>query len=154
MLDKLTGCPEVQEERNYHKHQVSSWRHDILRRQASTGLLRRLKNRSEPWLLFSFFVSSSADWWKMLRCYIPQPRGEVVVWAWSPSGSDLVRPLPLFWHPSAAKNRRRSCGWNSTLASVRPRQGDCAGGVNWRANRRETPNGGFPFCGKIFIGII
>lgn len=39
---------------------------------------------------------------KMLKRYIPQPRGEVVVWALSPSGSDLIRPLP-FQHSDAAK---------------------------------------------------
>lgn len=41
----------------------------------------------------AFFYPPSTD--KMLKRYIPQSRGEVVVWALSPSGSDLIRPLPL-----------------------------------------------------------
>lgn len=41
----------------------------------------------------AFFYPLSTD--KMLKRYIPQSRGEVVVWALSPSGSDLIRPLPL-----------------------------------------------------------
>lgn len=49
---------------------------------------------------FFFCTLLSTD--KTLKRYIPQSRGEVVVWALSPSGSDLVRPLPL-QHSEEAK---------------------------------------------------
>lgn len=50
-----------------------------------------------------FFISYFCLLIKSTNAYIPQPRGEVVVWALSPSGSDLVRPLP-FQHSDAAKS--------------------------------------------------
>lgn len=61
-------------------------------RQASAGLPQRLKLKWTAAFLFGILLLPTDE---TLKRYIPQPRREVVVWALSPSGSDLVRPLPF-----------------------------------------------------------